>query len=157
MLISRTCAWSIQIFLPPKKCKVKLDKVREGLRPITLRFRANARKLILGSIGTPFDHLSVNILNPWVWCHVQVCVQLYDALICISMPAWLYFFHLSFILGLTIFGKSVMAVFWLFLLGLVHLLPLFLPAKFCWAQASAVFDRPITALRSGVFQTTSVL
>ena len=31
----------------------------EGLRPITLRFRANVRKLILGSIGTPLDHLSV--------------------------------------------------------------------------------------------------
>ena len=38
---------------------VKLDKVREGLLPITLRFRANVRKLILGSIGTPLDHLSV--------------------------------------------------------------------------------------------------
>ena len=29
----RTCAWSMR--------KVKLDKVRVGLRPITLRFRAN--------------------------------------------------------------------------------------------------------------------
>ena len=48
-------------FCHQKKRKVKLDKVREGLRPITLRFRANARKLILGSIGTPLDHLSVNI------------------------------------------------------------------------------------------------
>ena len=60
MLISRTCAWSMQIFCHQKKRKVKLDKVREGLQPITLRFRANARKLILGSIGTPLDHLSVN-------------------------------------------------------------------------------------------------
>ena len=34
-------------------------------------------------------------INTWVWCHVQVCVQLHDALICISMPAWPYFF-LSF-------------------------------------------------------------
>ena len=41
------------------KRKVKLDKVREGLWLITLRFRANSRKLILGSIGTPLDHLSV--------------------------------------------------------------------------------------------------
>ena len=49
-------------FLPQKKRKVKLDKVREGLRPITLRFRANARKLILGSIGTLLDHLRVNNL-----------------------------------------------------------------------------------------------
>ena len=46
----------MQFFLPPKEAqgrKVKLDKVGEGLRPITLRFRANAQKLILGSIGTP--------------------------------------------------------------------------------------------------------
>ena len=49
----------MQIFYHQKKRKVKLDKVREGLRPITLRFRAKARKLILGSIGTPLDHLSV--------------------------------------------------------------------------------------------------
>ena len=62
MLISRTWAWSIQIFCNQKKRKVKLDKVREGLRPITFRFRAKAQKLILGSIGTPLDHLSVNTL-----------------------------------------------------------------------------------------------
>ena len=49
-----------KFFCHQKKRKVKLDKVREGLRPITLRFRANARKLILGSIGTPLDHISVN-------------------------------------------------------------------------------------------------
>ena len=60
MLISRTCAWSMQFFFcHQKERKVKLDKVREGLRPITLRFRANAQKLILGSIGTPLDHLRV--------------------------------------------------------------------------------------------------
>ena len=40
-------------FCHQKKRKEKLDKVREGLRPITLRFRAEARKLILGSIGIP--------------------------------------------------------------------------------------------------------
>ena len=51
-------------FCHQKNRKVKLDKVREGLRPITLRFRANARKLILGAIGTPLDHLSVKI-NHW--------------------------------------------------------------------------------------------
>ena len=50
---------AIFFFCHQKKRKVKLDKVREGLRPITLRFRANARKLILGSIGTPLDHLSI--------------------------------------------------------------------------------------------------
>ena len=50
-----------KFFCHQKKRKVKLDKVIEGLRPITLRFRANARKLILGSIGTPLDHLSVKI------------------------------------------------------------------------------------------------
>ena len=49
----------MQIFCHQKKRKVKLDKVREGLRPITLCFRANARELILGSIGTPLDHFSV--------------------------------------------------------------------------------------------------
>ena len=27
------------------------------------------------------------VINPWVGCHVQVCVRLYDALFCISMPA----------------------------------------------------------------------
>ena len=58
-------------FCQQKKRKVKFDKVREGLRPITLRFRANARKLILVSIGTPFAHLSVkpishSVLLPWI-------------------------------------------------------------------------------------------
>ena len=69
----------------------------------------------------------------WVCCHVQVYVQLYDALIYISMPAWLYF-PFWFILGLTTFGYSVMAVliFWLFLLGLVHSLPSFLH-NFAWS------------------------
>ena len=52
-----------KFFCHQKKRKVKLDKVREGLRPITLRFRANALKLILGSIGTPLDHLSVKYLQ----------------------------------------------------------------------------------------------
>ena len=52
----------MQIFWPQKKRRVKLYRVREGLRPITLRFRANARKLILGSIGTPVDRLSVKLL-----------------------------------------------------------------------------------------------
>ena len=47
-------------FCHQKKRKVKLEKVREGLQPITLRFRANARKLILRSIGTPLNYLSVN-------------------------------------------------------------------------------------------------
>ena len=54
-------------FCYQKKRKVKLDKVREGPRPITFRFRAYVRKLILGSIGTPLDHLSVN-----VWAHYDV-------------------------------------------------------------------------------------
>ena len=69
----------------------------------------------------------------WVCCHIQVYVQLYDALIFISMPAWPYF-HFWFILGLTTFGYSVMAVFifWLFLLDLVHSLPPFLHT-FAWS------------------------
>ena len=32
-----------KVFSHQKKRKIKLDKVREGLRPITLRFRASAR------------------------------------------------------------------------------------------------------------------
>ena len=36
MLISRTCAWLMQFFFHQKRLKVKLDKVREGLQPITL-------------------------------------------------------------------------------------------------------------------------
>ena len=36
-------------FCHQKKRKVKLVKVSEGLRPITLRFRANERKVILGT------------------------------------------------------------------------------------------------------------
>ena len=59
MLISRTCAWSMQIFLPPKEAQGKVRQSQGRLRPITLRFRAKARKLILESIGTPLDHLSV--------------------------------------------------------------------------------------------------
>ena len=50
-----------KFFRHQKKRKVKLDKAREGLRPINLRSRANARKLILGSMGTPLDHLSLYI------------------------------------------------------------------------------------------------
>ena len=38
-------------FCHQKKCKVKLNKVRERLRPLILRFRA---------LATPLDHLSVN-------------------------------------------------------------------------------------------------
>ena len=59
-------------FCHQKKRKVKLDKVREGLRPITLRFRANARRLILGSIGTPLDHLSV---NKWL-CYMLLVLRI---------------------------------------------------------------------------------
>ena len=35
-------------------------KVKKRRRQDILRFRADVRKLILGSIGTPLDHLSVN-------------------------------------------------------------------------------------------------
>ena len=38
-------------------------KVKKWRRQDILCFRANARKLILGSIGTPLDHLSVNVFN----------------------------------------------------------------------------------------------
>ena len=55
-------------FCYQKKRSVKLDKVMEGQWKITSRFRANARKLILGSIGTPLDHLSVKKLNLRLVC-----------------------------------------------------------------------------------------
>ena len=73
----------------------------------------------------------------WVCCHVQVYVQLYGAL----MPAWLYF-HFWFILGLTTFGYSVMAVliFWLFLLGFVHSLPPFLHTTWIKKNCARIAD-----------------
>ena len=37
-------------------------KIKKRQRQDTLRFRADARKLILGSIGTPLDHLSIRFL-----------------------------------------------------------------------------------------------
>ena len=49
-------------------------KVKKRHCQDTLRFRADERKLILGSIGTPLDHLSVNprltkggLLQPPLW------------------------------------------------------------------------------------------
>ena len=62
-------------FCHQKKRKVKLDKVREGLRPKILRFRANARKLILGSIGTPLDHLSVNYIPTKIFSNFEKSVH----------------------------------------------------------------------------------
>ena len=38
-------------------------KVKKGWRQDILRFRVDAQKLILGSIGTPLDHLSVKGLD----------------------------------------------------------------------------------------------
>ena len=40
-------------FYHQKNRSVKLDRVMEGRWKITSRFRTYARKLILGSIGTP--------------------------------------------------------------------------------------------------------
>ena len=59
-------------FCHQKKRKVKLDKVREGLGPKTLRFRANARKLILGSIGTPLVHLRVYFVFIRVYVFIKM-------------------------------------------------------------------------------------
>ena len=47
-----------------KHVKVKKRRCQD-----ILRFRADPQKLILGSIGTPLDHLSV---NAWCWCHNEV-------------------------------------------------------------------------------------
>ena len=38
-------------------------KVKKRQHQDILRFRADSRKLILGSIGTPLDHLSVKVLS----------------------------------------------------------------------------------------------
>ena len=37
-------------------------KVKKWQRQDTMRFRAEAQKLILGSIGTPINHLSVKFI-----------------------------------------------------------------------------------------------
>ena len=42
-------------------------KVKERRHEDILRFRADARKLILGSIGTPLDHLSVKAIYRVMW------------------------------------------------------------------------------------------
>ena len=95
-------------------------------------------------------------INTWVWCHVQVCVQLHDELICISMPAWLYFFIFH-----SYWGSPLLRSLWwlfsgcfcwaLFIFCLSFLLP-----YFAGSRLQLPFVRPITALRSGGFQTTSV-
>ena len=105
------------------------DHAVHGLPQITLCVYSRGRVGFLGWGGF-FCCFGKKI---WVCCHVQAYVQLYDALIFISMPAWLYFLF-WFILGLTTFGYSVMTVFifWLFLLGLVHSLPPFLH-NFAWS------------------------
>ena len=41
-------------------------KVKKRQRQDILRFRADARKLILGSIGTPLDHLVLRSLSTTV-------------------------------------------------------------------------------------------
>ena len=53
MLISRTCAWSMQFFLLPKEAQGKVRQSQGRAGAITLRFRANPRKQILRSIGIP--------------------------------------------------------------------------------------------------------
>ena len=48
-------------------------KVKKWRRQDILRFRADARKLILGSIGIPLDHLSVKYVFVFVlFCFVFV-------------------------------------------------------------------------------------
>ena len=48
----------------PEDAGDKRVKVKKRRRQDILRFRTDARKLILGSIGTPLDHLSVNPRPP---------------------------------------------------------------------------------------------
>ena len=66
MLISRPCAWSMQIFLPPKEAQGKVGQSQGRAPTNNFAFSRYARKLILGSIGTPLDHLSVK-RAPNVW------------------------------------------------------------------------------------------
>ena len=53
----------VNFFYHQKKCSLKLDKVMEGWQKIISRFRALARKLILGSIGTLLEHLVLRVLH----------------------------------------------------------------------------------------------
>ena len=47
----------MQIFLPPKEVQGKVRQSQgRAVANNFLSFRANAQKLILGSIGTPLDH-----------------------------------------------------------------------------------------------------
>ena len=50
----------MQIFLLPKEAQGKVRQSQGRAPANNFAFRANAWKLILGSIGTPLDHLSVN-------------------------------------------------------------------------------------------------
>ena len=58
MLISRSCAWLMHIFLPPKEVQ---GKVRQSQGRTAANNFALARKLILGSMGTP---LGGGVLSP---------------------------------------------------------------------------------------------
>ena len=64
------------------------DHAVHGLPQIALCVYSRGRVGFLGWGG-----FFVTLKKIWVCCHVQVYmyVQLYDALIFISMPAWLYF------------------------------------------------------------------
>ena len=51
----------MQFFLPPKEAQGKVRQSQGRATANNFGFRVNAQKLILGSIGTPLDHLGVNI------------------------------------------------------------------------------------------------
>ena len=83
-------------------------------------------------------------INTWVWCHVQVCVQLHDALICISMPAWLYFFIFHSYWG----SPLLRSLWWLFsgcfCWALFSFCLSFLLPNFAGSRLQLPFVRPIT-------------
>ena len=55
-----------------RRCGVVSNvKVKKRRRQDILRFRAHARKLILGSIGTPLDHLSVKRVDMFQFSYIM--------------------------------------------------------------------------------------
>ena len=59
-------------FLPPKEAQGKVRQSQGRAAANNFAFRANARKLILESIGTPLDHLSVKASSFINTCMVVV-------------------------------------------------------------------------------------
>ena len=62
MLISRTCAWSMQIFLPPKEAQGKVRQSQGRAPANNFAFsRQHAKTEIRVHRDPPLDHLSVSV------------------------------------------------------------------------------------------------